>query len=561
MGICNEKPTHLDIDHYKSLLSIEEFKQIPIVSLEQAIEPLGSLIPTIKTYVQMIKEKCRNPADGLTSDESASIMLYSIIWQPIDECLYTVLNSLLQTLDKNKLQPWILYLKLLFSALIHLPSNQLIVYRDNKSNLSKQYHIDEIIVWQDLPLCTSSIEYLQSEKYLDKTEIRTLFTIECNTVKNINKHCYFQADNYLLFLPFTKFQIIKCSYQHNENLHFITLKEIESSFLLNSLNEIKTNLNTSISLNIFQRFCLSFKIFGNQSSISNDHYHNTSLEHRILKNEHSWAIDLDRQNLTDRDMKIIVKYAIIKNHCKRIRLRDNNFTSYCTTILSEGLYNNTTLKSLDLRNNHLSDLGVQILALSIIHSNVETLNLESNDITSEGAQYLAQILRNSRTLTELYLSKNFLGDRGVKYLANALSEDTINIQEQSNNSISVANQTILQHLYLGQNDITDEGIKYLCDMLKTNQTLSWLWLTDNKISNQGVKFLSNILVDYNMTLEWLFLESNKLINDLCIDDLIYMIKRNNTLKTLYINNCSLTDITKRKLIKITKTKRDFDLEV
>ncbi len=127
--------------------------------------------------------------------------------------------------------------------------------------------------------------------------------------------------------------------------------------------------------------------------------------------------------------------------------------------------------------------------------------------------------------------------------------------------VSIANQSTLQHLYLGQNDIADEGLKHLSNMLKTNRTLTWLWLTDNEISNQGVEFLSNTLAHYNITLEWLFLNSNKLITDSCIDDLIHMLKRNNTLKTLYINNCNLSEITKRKLLKITKTKNDFDLEV
>jgi Ran GTPase-activating protein (RanGAP) involved in mRNA processing and transport len=98
-------------------------------------------------------------------------------------------------------------------------------------------------------------------------------------------------------------------------------------------------------------------------------------------------------------------------------------------------------------------------------------------------------------------------------------------------------------------------------MLKTNRTLTWLWLTGNEISNEGIEYLSNILADYNITLEWLFLNSNKLITDSSIDDLIHMLKRNNTLKTLYLNNCSLSEITKRKLLQITKIKKDFDLEV
>ena len=92
MGTCNGKSTNVDMDHYKSLLCSEKFQQIPIVSLEQAVEPLISILPTIKTYVHMVKQKCLNPADGLTSDESAAIMLNSVTWQPLNECFYTILN-------------------------------------------------------------------------------------------------------------------------------------------------------------------------------------------------------------------------------------------------------------------------------------------------------------------------------------------------------------------------------------------------------------------------------------------------------------------------------------
>ncbi|CAM4924679.1 unnamed protein product [Rotaria socialis] len=561
MSTRNEKLTNPIVDQYKSLLSMEEYKNIPIVSLEQAVEPLVGLMPIIQTYVQLVKRKCRNPADGLTSDESGSIMLYSIIWQPVDQCLYTVLNSILLSLNENKLQSWMLYLKLLFSALIHLPSNHATVYRGSKLNLSKYYEMDDIIFWWDLPLCTISIKYLQSEESFEKKEVRTTFTIHCNTVKNIQKHCYFQSDNFLLFLPATKFQVIKCSNQYDDHLCFISLREVESSFLLHSLDEAQLNLHEQTALNVFQRCWLRFKNFGIQSSTANNHYQNSALEHRIIKNENSWTIDLDRQNLTDRDMKVIVKYAIVRNRCKRIRLRDNHFTSHGISILSDSLYNNTTLTSLDLRNNQISDLGVQFLAVSIIHSTIEVLNLESNCITADGAVYLAQIIQDSRTLTELYLSNNNLGDRGVQYLANALGGDKRNTQEQSNNNISITNQTTLQHLYLGQNGVGDEGLKYLCDMLMTNRKLTWLWLSGNEFSDQGVKSLWHVLADYDITLEWLFLDSNKLITDSSLDDVMYMLKQNHTLKTLYINNCNLSHESKLKLLKMIKTKVDFDLEV
>jgi Ran GTPase-activating protein (RanGAP) involved in mRNA processing and transport len=135
-------------------------------------------------------------------------------------------------------------------------------------------------------------------------------------------------------------------------------------------------------------------------------------------------------------MKLVVTKAIVKKRCKRIRLRDNHITSQGALILAEGLHHNILLESLDLRNNRIGDVGVQVLAPAIAQSNLKTLNLESNQITYEGAPFLAQMLRNNRTLTELYLSKNQLGDRGVELLANVLTDERRRRSEQENRGVS-----------------------------------------------------------------------------------------------------------------------------
>ncbi|CAF4918695.1 unnamed protein product, partial [Rotaria magnacalcarata] len=70
----------------------------------------------------MAKEKCKKPADGLTHDESASIMLYSMGWEPIEQCLYFALNAALRSEDRGNLDPWYLYLKLILTALSRLPT-------------------------------------------------------------------------------------------------------------------------------------------------------------------------------------------------------------------------------------------------------------------------------------------------------------------------------------------------------------------------------------------------------------------------------------------------------
>ena len=402
MGAGNGKPSLLLSPSQKSFLSMDTFDRIPFVTLDQAIEPLRALMPSIQIYVDLVKPKCRSPADGLTSDQSASIMLYCMVWQPREQCLYTRLNAVLRSCDAQQLKPWLFYLKLLFSALIQLPSTRMIVYRGSQSNLCQHYSLDQTIAWSELSLGTGSLDYLQSDTCLGKKGMRTICVIEGNTVKDIHQHTYLASDRLALFLPGKTFRVIELADQTDE-LHCLTLKEID---------------------HLASRFWSSRKKnVAHPPMPSHDHHHrNATLEHRIVERTQSWIIDLDKQDLTDSDMAIVVKHALMKTHCRRIRLRDNHITSEGGSILAQGLHQNTTLESLDLRNNQISDLGVQSLAVSIAQSSIRTLNLESNEITAEGALYLSRMLRDSQTLTELYLSKNHLGDRGVELLAEALAD-------------------------------------------------------------------------------------------------------------------------------------------
>jgi hypothetical protein len=59
---------------------IRGFEEKPLVSLEKAIKPLVSLVPQIDHMVWTVKNTIRELKDGLSLDESASIML----WEP--EC-------------------------------------------------------------------------------------------------------------------------------------------------------------------------------------------------------------------------------------------------------------------------------------------------------------------------------------------------------------------------------------------------------------------------------------------------------------------------------------------
>jgi Ran GTPase-activating protein (RanGAP) involved in mRNA processing and transport len=126
--------------------------------------------------------------------------------------------------------------------------------------------------------------------------------------------------------------------------------------------------------------------------------------------------------------------------------------------------------------------------------------------------------------------------------------------------LSINNWT-LEWLELHSNNITDEGIEYLAEMLKTNKTITLLGLSFNRISDRGVRLLASAIGCYNETLEWLHLASNKLITDACVDDLVEMLKQNQSLQALWINDCSLSIDGADKLRQVTKSNTNFILEV
>ncbi len=211
------------------LLPIEGHEKMPLVTLEEAVKPLISFLPDIRRKAHTAKRKCKNPADGLTSDQSAAIMLYTMEWEPQNQCLYFALNADLRAADRKKLKPWFLYLKLILTGLSRLPSIERTVYRGVKLDLSSNHHEGDEFFWWGFSSCTKTINVLKSDQYLGDSGIRTLFHIECTNGKDIRRHSYYEHEDEILLLPATYFKVISC-FEMAPGLHVVQLKEIESEF-------------------------------------------------------------------------------------------------------------------------------------------------------------------------------------------------------------------------------------------------------------------------------------------------------------------------------------------
>ena len=453
----------------RMLPPIKGFENYALVSLEKAVEPLLSIVSEVDQMVYVVKQNCTNPEDGLTPDESASIMLYSMEWSPRDGSFYFILNKTLRSENRQLLIPWFYYLRLIIHSLSKLPSFNKTIYRGIKMSLKNDYPKDKKFVWWAFSSCTTVVNVLENEAFFGKTGERTLFTIECHTGKDIRNHSMFRTENEILLISARQFEVFS-TLDAGNGLHMIQIKEIQPPFPFISCSPV---IPTTTSVNITKISC-----------------QNKKLEDLINTCQMNSEINLNEQNLNNQDMEIVAQQIIINKQCKELSLESNKITSQGAFILANALNNNTTLESLRLFNNHLSDSGVKYLSevLSTNNSTLKTLGLGSNDITDNGIKYLAQMLEINQSLTLLGLVSNEITDRGVRLLTDVLSH---------------RNRT-LQVLHLSKHQlITDGSVNVLIDMFRRNHSLKQLWIQNCKLSENGKqKLRQNIQSKPNFRLEF-----------------------------------------------------------
>lgn len=225
-------------EHSQPLLPIEGYEKFRLMTLEEAVQPLIGLFPpdSLKQRVSIAKERCQNPSDGLSQDESASIMLYTMSWPSTKGSFYSILNNTLRQEDRDSLKPWFPYLRLLIGALSRLPPVNDMIYRGVRIDMKDAYPPNSNKTWWGFSSCTDKMQLLQTAGFCGTTGTRTIFNIRCLHGRDIRKHSYFQTEHEILLLPGRYFQV-RGSYQGKDGLLIIDLVEIKPQYELLKLPE------------------------------------------------------------------------------------------------------------------------------------------------------------------------------------------------------------------------------------------------------------------------------------------------------------------------------------
>ena len=166
-------------------------------------------------------------------------------------------------------------------------------------------------------------------------------------------------------------------------------------------------------------------------------------------------------------------------------------------LVTLGLYNNTTVKKLDLSYNKITDDGILALSNCLKHNcSLEVLKLSGNSISCKGAKSISEAMHKSK-IQKLDLSRTCISVDGVIAISEYLMADNT-----------------LRLLNLSDNPgIRDDGVMYISDSLKANNTLLELNLSRIGIGDKGANSIARA-VQVNRALQKLDLSCNYISKDM-----------------------------------------------
>eukprot|EP01094_Clydonella_sp_ATCC50884_P020467 TRINITY_DN4256_c0_g1_i2.p1 TRINITY_DN4256_c0_g1~~TRINITY_DN4256_c0_g1_i2.p1 ORF type:complete len:292 (-),score=62.46 TRINITY_DN4256_c0_g1_i2:121-996(-) len=201
-------------------------------------------------------------------------------------------------------------------------------------------------------------------------------------------------------------------------------------------------------------------------------------------------IDLSQQDITDATLEQVVKLLRTHGQIRWLSLSMNSFSSVgmrhiahaCRRnqmishlvlshndidlkgmhMLGHGLKESPSLTFLDLAQCNIRDETMAPLCAWLGRSSLETLILEGNHVSCEGAALLANALEANGALSEVDLAGNVVSDDGLCALSRA-----------------ILGSTSLTSLDLSGNEITAQAVATLCTALRANTSLDYISMAMN----------------------------------------------------------------------------------
>ena len=255
----------------------------------------------------------------------------------------------------------------------------------------------------------------------------------------------------------------------------------------------------------------------------------------------------------------VILQALKENsQLKVLNLNNNNMTGQIAEDLANVINNNSCLEELYLSNNNLKLSAIVILQALTKHSKLKMVNLSSNYMTGHVVEDLVNVIKNNSNLRQIALENNILGPSAAvilqalkeKYQLKLLNLNSNNMTGQVAEDLAnvIQNNSGLEELYVSNNNLGPSACMIL-QALKQKSKVKVLYLHNTYMTGKIVEELANV-IKCNSDLEQLGLDNNKLGPSATV--ILQALKENSQLKVLNLNNNNMTGQVAEDLANVIK---------
>ncbi|MFD7070839.1 ADP-ribosyltransferase domain-containing protein [Streptomyces sp. NPDC059913] len=202
----------------------------PLMDFRKAVEPvsrvLGQLDRHIERSIGFGETKAAEAAsDGtLSADEISALHLYTC-----ESGFYREINAVLRSSDRERVVPYLPYLRLLFSAMEALPAQTRPLWRGVALDLRSQYPLGRTVTWWGVSSCTSELGVARA--FLGGRGRRTLFEVTPARAVGIRRFSAFTGEEEYILAPGTQLKVTDVKAERG-GLCTVRLTELEGAGLV-----------------------------------------------------------------------------------------------------------------------------------------------------------------------------------------------------------------------------------------------------------------------------------------------------------------------------------------
>ncbi|MFD3533793.1 ADP-ribosyltransferase domain-containing protein [Streptomyces sp. NPDC058664] len=200
----------------------------PLMDFRKAVDPVSRVLVGLDGHIERSSRfgeaKVAAGADGLSADAISALYLYTC-----ESAFYREINAVLRSADRERLVPYLPYLRLLFSAVAALPARTEPLWRGVALDLRSQYPVGRTVTWWGVSSCTSELGVARA--FLGNRGRRTLFEVTPARAVGIRRFSAFTGEEEYILAPGTQLKVTEVKAERG-GLCTVRLAELEGQGLV-----------------------------------------------------------------------------------------------------------------------------------------------------------------------------------------------------------------------------------------------------------------------------------------------------------------------------------------